>query len=64
MRGENNHNHCVQVLSTDTLLVPVRETWPSVRYRVDFIEGSWYELPGPRLACVPFLYLTPILRFR
>jgi hypothetical protein len=45
------------------LLVAVRETWPSVRYRVDFIEGSWYELPSPRLACVPFLYLTPILRF-
>jgi hypothetical protein len=49
MRGEINHNHCVQVLSvqalsTDTLLAAVREIWPSVRYRVYSIEGSWRAL--------------------
>jgi hypothetical protein len=62
MQGENNHNHSVtivstvQVLSTDTLLATVGEIWPSVRHRVDFIEGNLYELSSPRLVCLPFLY--------
>ena len=59
--SDAGHNDCVQVLSTqaDSLLAAVL----SVRYRVDLTEGSWYELPSPRLTLRSFTLSFPILRF-